>query len=217
MPGTSTAEATGLERRGAGWRGRRAIARPGRGRGGRAGPLFVGARGRRRRPRPGREGARHRAPSTRRVRRRSSATTCGSCSARTRARCSGCSRTTPRCSAIVSLAVIGLIVAYHARVGRQRLPDGALGLLLGGAIGNMLDRLRLGYVVDFVDVGIGSTRFYTFNVADAAISLAILLLLRPGHRPAARSRRWRRRPTPTPSRRCLRSSTSADRRRSRDR
>ena len=42
-----------------------------------------------------------------------------------------------------------------------------LGLLLGGAIGNMLDRLRLGYVVDFVDVGIGSTRFYTFNVADS--------------------------------------------------
>ena len=53
----------------------------------------------------------------------------------------------------------------------------ALGLLLGGAIGNLLDRLRLGYVVDFVDMGIGSLRFYTFNVADAAIRSSILLLL----------------------------------------
>ena len=41
----------------------------------------------------------------------------------------------------------------------------------------MFDRLRLGYVVDFVDAGIGDLRWYTFNVADAAISCAILLLL----------------------------------------
>jgi hypothetical protein len=58
-----------------------------------------------------------------------------------------------------------------------------LGLLLGGAIGNMIDRLRLGYVVDFVDVGLGPTRFYTFNVADSAISLAILLLFVAALRP----------------------------------
>jgi hypothetical protein len=59
-----------------------------------------------------------------------------------------------------------------------------LGFLLGGAIGNMIDRLRLGYVVDFVDVGIGPTRFYTFNVADSAISLAILLLFVAALRPS---------------------------------
>jgi signal peptidase II len=41
----------------------------------------------------------------------------------------------------------------------------------------MADRFRLGYVVDFVDVGLGTLRFYTFNVADAAISGSILLLL----------------------------------------
>ena len=46
-----------------------------------------------------------------------------------------------------------------------------LGLLLGGAIGNLIDRIRLGYVVDFVDAGIGDLRWYTFNVADTAISL----------------------------------------------
>ncbi len=78
---------------------------------------------------------------------------------------------------IVSLAVIGLIVAYEARAGTSLYLTVTLGLLLGGAIGNMIDRLRLGYVVDFVDAGIGTTRFYTFNVADSAISLAILLLL----------------------------------------
>ena len=53
----------------------------------------------------------------------------------------------------------------------------ALGLLLGGAIGNLIDRLRYGYVVDFVDMGIGEWRFYTYNVADAAITTAIVLLL----------------------------------------
>jgi hypothetical protein len=52
-----------------------------------------------------------------------------------------------------------------------------LGLLLGGAIGNLLDRFRLGYVVDFVDLGIGTFRWYTFNVADAAISLSLVLLV----------------------------------------
>jgi signal peptidase II len=78
---------------------------------------------------------------------------------------------------LVSLLVIGLIVAYHWRAGSGLYLTITLGFLLGGAIGNMLDRLRLGYVVDFVDVGLGSVRFYTFNVADSAISLSIVLLL----------------------------------------
>jgi len=79
--------------------------------------------------------------------------------------------------ALVSVVVVGLIVAYHARSGRNLYLSITLGLLLGGALGNLLDRLRLGYVVDFVDAGIGAMRWYTFNVADAAISCAILLLL----------------------------------------
>lgn len=79
--------------------------------------------------------------------------------------------------AAVSLVVVGLIVAYHARSGRNPYLSVTLGLLLGGALGNLIDRLRLGYVVDFVDAGIGDLRWYTFNVADAAISVAILLLL----------------------------------------
>jgi signal peptidase II len=78
---------------------------------------------------------------------------------------------------LVSLGVVALIVWYHGSSGRNTLLSIALGLLLGGALGNMLDRLRLGYVVDFVDIGIGDLRWYTFNVSDAAISCAIVLLL----------------------------------------
>ena len=83
--------------------------------------------------------------------------------------------------AAASVAVIGIIVLVQARQGRgDPLLTVALGLLLGGAIGNLLDRVRFGHVVDFVDMGIGGLRFYTFNVADAAISVAVVLLLAHG-------------------------------------
>ena len=78
---------------------------------------------------------------------------------------------------LISIGVIGLIVAYHGRSGRSLYLSVALGFLLGGAVGNLIDRLRLGYVVDFVDIGIGDLRFYTFNVADSSISTAIVLLV----------------------------------------
>jgi signal peptidase II len=84
----------------------------------------------------------------------------------------------------LSMVVVAMIVGYHARAGHDPLLSVTLGLLLGGAIGNLLDRLFRGFVVDFVDAGIGSFRWYTFNVADAAISCAIVLLvvlaIRPG-------------------------------------
>ncbi|HJP88114.1 MAG TPA: signal peptidase II [Candidatus Limnocylindrales bacterium] len=78
---------------------------------------------------------------------------------------------------LISLVVVGLIVLYHARADPSRYLSITLGLLLGGAIGNLIDRFRLGYVVDFVDAGIGGMRWYTFNVADTGISFALLLLL----------------------------------------
>lgn len=86
--------------------------------------------------------------------------------------------------ALASMGVIGLIVLYHARSGRSPVLTTALGLLLGGALGNLFDRLRLGYVLDFVDAGIGDLRWYTFNVADAAISTALLLLVLVALRPS---------------------------------
>lgn len=79
--------------------------------------------------------------------------------------------------AAFSFAVIGIIAWYQAKAGGSFVVTLALGLLLGGAIGNLSDRLRLGYVNDFMDLGIGSWRFYTFNVADSAITGAVLLLL----------------------------------------
>ena len=54
----------------------------------------------------------------------------------------------------------------------------ALGMILGGAIGNIADRARVGYVIDFADLHIGAWRpFLVFNVADAAITLGVLVLL----------------------------------------
>ena len=81
--------------------------------------------------------------------------------------------------ALSSTVVIALIVVYQWREGsRSAWPLAlALGLLLGGAIGNFLDRVRLGAVIDFVDMGIGDWRWYTFNVADAAISTSLLLFI----------------------------------------
>ncbi len=63
---------------------------------------------------------------------------------------------------------------------RERLrPDAiALGLVLGGAIGNILDRVRFGHVVDFADLHFGDWHpFLVFNVADAAITIGVLLLV----------------------------------------
>ena len=78
---------------------------------------------------------------------------------------------------LVSIGVVGVIIWFHGSSGRNTLLSVALGLLLGGALGNMADRFHYGYVVDFVDLGVGDIRWYTFNVADAAISCALLLLL----------------------------------------
>jgi len=79
---------------------------------------------------------------------------------------------------IASLVVIAAILWVEARQGvHSLLLTVALALLLGGAVGNLIDRLRYGHVVDWVDTGIGNLRWYTFNVADAAISIAVVLLL----------------------------------------
>lgn len=65
-------------------------------------------------------------------------------------------------------------------IGREknRLDQAALGMVLGGALGNILDRIRHGYVVDFADLHFGEFRpFLVFNVGDAAISIAVVILL----------------------------------------
>ncbi|MFV2062750.1 MAG: signal peptidase II [Chloroflexota bacterium] len=79
---------------------------------------------------------------------------------------------------ILTLFVVAGITWYEWRHGARMGPLVTIGLalLLGGALGNLIDRLRFGYVVDFVDVGIGSWRWYAFNVSDAAVFMGILVL-----------------------------------------
>jgi len=78
----------------------------------------------------------------------------------------------------VTVAAILLIVYYVRRYGPEEpqfmLP---LSLILGGAVGNLIDRVRFGDVIDFLDVYIGTHHWPAFNVADSAISLGALMLL----------------------------------------
>lgn len=83
------------------------------------------------------------------------------------------------------LLFMGLYLLRNLRM--PRLQFWAFVLLLAGGVGNLLDRIRDGYVVDFLNVGIGSVRTGIFNVADMAITLAFILLLMTWIRPSFRS------------------------------
>jgi signal peptidase II len=79
---------------------------------------------------------------------------------------------------LISVAAAVLIVVYRARHLRQhRLASVSLGLILGGAVGNLIDRVRYGVVVDFLDVHVHRYHWPVFNVADSAISVGVTLLL----------------------------------------
>jgi signal peptidase II len=76
-----------------------------------------------------------------------------------------------------AIAVFCVVVVYALRAAvTDRLLQTGLHLILGGAIGNLLDRFRFGYVVDFLDVYVGSNHWPAFNVADSAICIGIALL-----------------------------------------
>ena len=75
------------------------------------------------------------------------------------------------------MEVVAGVLAWWALKAERRLLAVAIGLVIGGAIGNVIDRIRFGYVVDFVDVsGIGFFP-WVFNVADSAITIGVLLLI----------------------------------------
>ena len=91
--------------------------------------------------------------------------------------------------AVLALAVAGFLLRWMARA-ENRLTAIALGAVVGGAIGNVIDRLRFGAVVDFLDVHAWGWHWYVFHLADAAIvlgvsGLVIDALLRPS--PAAKT------------------------------
>ena len=94
-------------------------------------------------------------------------------------------------SLVAAAALVAL--AWHGATlpAEQRLARAGLALIVGGAAGNLIDRLRAGYVVDFVDLYWRGWHFWAFNVADAAItvgvSLMILDLLHIGRRRVSRA------------------------------
>ena len=77
--------------------------------------------------------------------------------------------------ALIEIAVLGFL--YRRSDNRDTLKLVALGLVIAGAVGNLVDRIRSPRgVVDFIDVGVGAVRFWTFNVADIGVSIGAMLL-----------------------------------------
>lgn len=75
---------------------------------------------------------------------------------------------------VISVFIIGLL---YKSPKADRLTNCAYALVLGGALGNLFDRLYHGFVVDFFDVDLGFWRYPTFNIADSAICIGVLLLI----------------------------------------
>ena len=88
--------------------------------------------------------------------------------------------------------VVSVVLIYWLRrlqLSAQALLAAGLTLILGGAIGNVIDRLRLGHVVDFVQVHWGNSYFPAFNVADSAISIGAVFVVLDALREAQRERK----------------------------
>jgi signal peptidase II len=76
----------------------------------------------------------------------------------------------------LTLAVVGLLTWWLFR-SRSVLPAVGLGLIIGGAVGNAIDRLAHGAVVDYLDLHVFGRHFFVFNIADAAINVGVALLI----------------------------------------
>lgn len=79
---------------------------------------------------------------------------------------------------VLALTISVGITVWLAKLQKhETLLAAALSLILGGAIGNLIDRVAYGYVIDFIDVYYGNSHFPAFNIADAAINLGVFLML----------------------------------------
>jgi signal peptidase II len=100
----------------------------------------------------------------------------------------------PLVIALVALVALIVMASYAAQLPpAHRIARAGLALVLGGAAGNLVDRIRQGYVVDYVDVYRGDWHFWAFNVADAAITVGVTLIVldllwprRPASEPVVR-------------------------------
>lgn len=78
----------------------------------------------------------------------------------------------------ITVIAAGLILYYLIKSNpRNLMLAGSLTLIFGGAVGNLIDRLRFGAVVDFLDIYVGTTHWPAFNVADSAITIGAILMI----------------------------------------
>jgi signal peptidase II len=80
---------------------------------------------------------------------------------------------------LVAAAIVAVLIFWLTRVASPFLAV-AIGLIIGGAVGNVIDRVRLGAVVDFLDFHVGQLHWPAFNVADSAICIGVAALLLDG-------------------------------------
>lgn len=80
---------------------------------------------------------------------------------------------------VVAAAIVTVLTYWLSRVESPMLA-GAIGLIIGGAIGNVIDRIRFGAVVDFLDFHVGSWHWPAFNIADSAICVGVGVMLLDG-------------------------------------
>lgn len=78
---------------------------------------------------------------------------------------------------IILPCVAMAFVIYLLLRPQSRFVSVLLGLILGGGLGNQIDRIRLGYVLDWISMGISTWRWATYNIADSALVVAVVLLL----------------------------------------
>jgi len=92
---------------------------------------------------------------------------------------------------VLAVVVSAAVVLWLSRLDAgERLTGLALSLVLGGAIGNVIDRLAYGHVIDFIDFYVGSWHWPTFNIADSGISIGVTMLILDSlfrRKPAAQS------------------------------
>jgi len=77
---------------------------------------------------------------------------------------------------IISLVAI-LFIAYYLKTVQKRMEIISLSLVLGGAVGNLIDRIKIGKVTDFIDFYVNNWHWPSFNVADSALTVGIILFL----------------------------------------
>lgn len=79
---------------------------------------------------------------------------------------------------VVTILSIAALIVFAYRMRYAPLPRRiCLGLILGGAFGNLIDRISTGHVIDFIDMGIGAYRWPTYNVADIAVTVGAVILI----------------------------------------